>query len=93
MTATAAYKIWLAAKRTSRNNLRIEDLYYLGILRHKAGIPETDVYAVGISTLSHNRCLHLHEAELYTDTSKKIIMMDAEKLDFFDCMYLHLNIT
>ena len=99
MTAAAAYKIWLAAKRTSRHDLRIEDLFFLGILRHKAGIPDTSVYGLhdylngGMKflefRLSWNRCLHLKDAMLFSDTSKRIVLPNSPKTDLFDCMIFH----
>ena len=42
----AAYLIWEQAQKTDRNDLRIEDMFFLGILRKKAGIPENRVFGM-----------------------------------------------
>lgn len=42
----AAYLIWEQAQKTDRNDLRIEDMFFLGIIRKKAGIPENRVFGM-----------------------------------------------
>lgn len=39
MSGEFALKIWEQARQTNRNNFRIEDMFYTGILRQKAQIP------------------------------------------------------
>ena len=46
MTGVAAYKIWNEAQRTNRRSFRIEDKFFLGVLRVKAGIPDKSVVPV-----------------------------------------------
>ena len=82
MGPEAAMKIWKEAQRTNRYTMRIEDKFYLGILRVKAGIPNENIVAVtnmlkiDPSMLNLNglhRCMHVSEAEMYENPDANLI--------------------
>jgi len=71
MAGEAAYKIWVEAQRTNRHSMRIEDKYFLGILRKKAGLP--DINVVPVTTIAnmnkdyngYTRCIHISDANYF----------------------------
>ena len=73
LAGEAAYKIWIEAQRTNRHSMRIEDKFFLGILRKKAGIPNKSVVPVTqIARFDshyngYTRCVHISDAVFYHD--------------------------
>lgn len=69
MTSEAVSKIYNAAKVTNRNNFRLEDFYYVGILRLKAGIPSPKpfIYKNMTANKGHfiSACHHLGDFASY----------------------------
>ena len=76
LTGEAAYKIWTEAQRTNRRTMRIEDKFYLGVLRKKAGIPDNRVVPVTSVVSPGNdefngfsRCVHISDATYYINAT------------------------
>ena len=69
LTSEAVSKIYNAAKITNRNNFRLEDFYYVGILRLKAGIPSPNPVIFKNSTSLNPRflsaCYHMADSARY----------------------------
>ena len=74
LTSEAASKIYNAAKITNRNNFRLEDFFYVGILRLKAGISSPKPVIFKNSTWPPGlraACFHMADTAKYdtlTDT-------------------------
>ena len=74
LTSEAASKIYNAAKITNRNNFRLEDFFYVGILRLKAGISSPNPVIFKNSTWPPGlraACFHMADTAKYetlTDT-------------------------
>ena len=69
LTSEAVSKIYSAAKVTNRNNFRLEDFYYVGILRLKAGISNPSPVIFKDSTRAprfKSACYHMAELAKYS---------------------------
>lgn len=87
MGPEAAIRIWREAQRTNRYTMRIEDKFFTGILRFKAGIPDEKVFPVtemqkivpGILNLNGlTRCLHVSQAEM---VEKRENLLDTKMMN------------
>jgi hypothetical protein len=87
MGPEAAIRIWREAQRTNRHTMRIEDKFFTGILRVKAGIPDSKVIPVTamqkivpsmMDLNGLNRCMHVSQASMY-ETSERAL--DAQKMN------------
>ena len=58
MSPAAVERIYQAAIRTNRNEFRLEDFYYTGILRKKANLPEPSSMIYKNGTRLTSLCHH-----------------------------------
>ena len=86
MGPEAAIRIWREAQRTNRYTMRIEDKFFTGILRAKAGIPDSKVISVTnmqkivpsiIDLNGLTRCMHVSQAQMF-ETGERLL--DAKRM-------------
>ena len=68
LTSEAVSKIYSAAKTTNRNNFRLEDFFYVGIMRMKAGIPNPSPFIFKNTTEGsrfQSACYHMADVARY----------------------------
>lgn len=85
LNANAAERIYAEARRTDRHQFRLEDFFYVGILRTKANITDikSTVYNIGNGKL-HAFCKHLASSASEQTFVEQLTKMQEDPSWFID---------